>query len=122
VQPLEQHHAATAMLIMKEEENNLLVNLSKEDFTIFRKVFVENIMYTDIKVHFDLLKDFEARFKESKQESMKKFGTNVPIILGEGEEDIKMLTGMIVHTADFNGGAKMFDVSRVWSERVNVEF
>jgi cAMP-specific phosphodiesterase 4 len=33
-----------------------------------------------------------------------------------------MLTGMIVHTADFNGGAKVFEVSRVWSERVNVEF
>ena len=29
---------------------------------------------------------------------------------------------MIIHTADFNGGAKIFEVSRVWSERVNKEF
>jgi hypothetical protein len=29
---------------------------------------------------------------------------------------------MIVHTADFNGGAKEFDVARVWSEKVNLEF
>lgn len=41
---------------------------------------------------------------------------------GDGEDDIKLLTGMIVHTADFNGGAKQFEISRVWSERVNVEF
>lgn len=43
-----------------------MTSLSKEDFNFFRKVFIENIMYTDIKVHFDLLKDFEARVKESK--------------------------------------------------------
>lgn len=29
---------------------------------------------------------------------------------------------MIIHTADFIGAAKTFEVSRVWSERVNIEF
>lgn len=29
---------------------------------------------------------------------------------------------MIIHTADFNGGAKHFELSRTWSERVNKEF
>ena len=29
---------------------------------------------------------------------------------------------MIVHTADFNGGAKVFELSRIWSEKVNKEF
>jgi cAMP-specific phosphodiesterase 4 len=29
---------------------------------------------------------------------------------------------MIVHTADFNGGAKIFPISRTWSENVNIEF
>lgn len=29
---------------------------------------------------------------------------------------------MILHAADFTGGAKTFEVSRVWSERVNEEF
>jgi cAMP-specific phosphodiesterase 4 len=42
--------------------------------------------------------------------------------LGQGDDDVKLLTGMIVHTADFNGGAKVFEVSRIWSERVNIEF
>lgn len=38
----------------------------------------------------------------------------------EGEMDL--LTGMIIHTADFTGAAKPFKLSRVWSEKVNKEF
>ena len=29
---------------------------------------------------------------------------------------------MIIHSADFTGGAKPFEISREWSERVNKEF
>jgi hypothetical protein len=29
---------------------------------------------------------------------------------------------MIIHSADFIGGAKEFETSRIWSERVNKEF
>ena len=29
---------------------------------------------------------------------------------------------MIIHTADFGGAAKKFNVSRLWSEKVNKEF
>lgn len=72
---------------------------------------IDNILYTDIKVHFTLLKDFESRIKD---DVVKPFGT--------GDDDLKLLTGMIIHTADFNGGAKTFEVSRIWSERVNKEF
>jgi len=29
---------------------------------------------------------------------------------------------MVIHAADFTGGIKKFDISRQWSERVNLEF
>lgn len=29
---------------------------------------------------------------------------------------------MIVHTSDFSGAAKPFDLSRTWTEKVNMEF
>ncbi|CAK80218.1 unnamed protein product (macronuclear) [Paramecium tetraurelia] len=32
------------------------------------------------------------------------------------------MTGMIIHTSDFTGGAKPFNLSREWSTRVNMEF
>lgn len=53
------------------------------------------------------MKNFEARIKELN------FGT---------EDDIRLMTGMIIHTSDFTGGAKPFKLSREWSTRVNMEF
>lgn len=38
------------------------------------------------------------------------------------EGEIDLLTGMIIHTADFTGAAKPFSLSRQWSEKVNKEF
>ncbi|CAK91630.1 unnamed protein product (macronuclear) [Paramecium tetraurelia] len=109
--PLEQHHAATTIFMLKDPSLNFLNSLSKEQTQQFRRVLIDNILYTDIKVHFTLLKDFESRIKD---EVTKPFGT--------GDDDLKLLTGMIIHTADFNGGAKVFEISRIWSERVNKEF
>ena len=62
------------MFILKEKDCNFLSNLSKEDAVTFRRQFISNIMFTDIKVHFDLLKDFEARSKESGQDGVSLFG------------------------------------------------
>ena len=56
------------------------------DFRTFRKLFIQNILYTDIAEHFNLLKNFEA-------------------ITTINENEIKLLTGMIIHTSDFAGGA-----------------
>ncbi|CAD8156083.1 unnamed protein product [Paramecium octaurelia] len=109
--PLEQHHAATTIFMLKDSSLNFLSNLTKEQHQQFRRILIDNILYTDIKVHFTLLKDFESRIKD---DVTKPFGT--------GDDDLKLLTGMIIHTADFNGGAKVFDISRIWSERVNKEF
>lgn len=97
--------------MLKDPNQNFLCNIDKEHQLKFRRILIDNILYTDIKVHFALLKDFESRIKE---DNTKQFG--------EGDDDLKLLTGMIVHTADFNGGAKQFDVSRIWSEKVNKEF
>lgn len=63
--------------------------------------------------HFKLLKSVEARQKECLEEG-KHFGSS--------EEDMKLLGGMIMHTADFGGAAKKFAISKIWSERVNREF
>ncbi|CAD8126757.1 unnamed protein product [Paramecium sonneborni] len=109
--PLEQHHAATTIFMLKDQSLNFLSSLTKEQHQLFRRILIDNILYTDIKVHFTLLKDFESRIKE---DVAKPFGT--------GDDDLKLLTGMIIHTADFNGGAKVFEISRIWSERVNKEF
>jgi hypothetical protein len=47
---------------------------------------------------------------------------NFFIFQGKTKEDMHLFTGMIVHSADFTGSAKKFEISRVWSDRVNKEF
>ncbi|CAD8077401.1 unnamed protein product [Paramecium sonneborni] len=104
---LEQHHAATSIKLLCAPATNIIPNFTSAEFREFRKLFISNILYTDITEHFNLMKNFEARIKELN------FGT---------EEDIRLLTGMIIHTSDFTGGAKPFKLSREWSTRVNMEF
>lgn len=68
--------------------------LSHIDFRSFRKLFIQNILCTDIAEHFNLLKNFESMSN--------------PL----SEPDIKIVTGMIIHTADFAGGAHSFPISK----------
>lgn len=59
----------------------------------FRKAVISNILYTDIKEHFPLLKKFQAVLKGE---------------LPKNEEYVSLLSAMIVHTSDFGGSAKEF--------------
>jgi hypothetical protein len=47
-----------------------------EDKVSFRRIFVENILNTDIKVHFTLLKAFENRVQETTNTFEKIYGNN----------------------------------------------
>ncbi|CAD8145563.1 unnamed protein product [Paramecium pentaurelia] len=112
--PLENHHAAVTLRLLNQDKYNILTGLSVEDLQIFRQTLIENILFTDIKQHFGLIKDFEQRVKESKENQDKMFG--------KMDGDVKLFTGMIVHTSDFSGAAKVFELSKAWTEKVNMEF
>ena len=44
-------------------------------------------------------------------------------LLGEeNDEERYLMSGMLIHAADFSGNAKPFALSRRWSELVNKEF
>ncbi|CAD8159906.1 unnamed protein product [Paramecium pentaurelia] len=112
--PLENHHAAVTLRLLNQDNYNILSGLSVEDLSIFRQTLVENILFTDIKQHFGLIKDFEQRVKESKDNQDRMFG--------QMDGDVKLFTGMIIHTSDFSGAAKVFELSKAWTEKVNMEF
>lgn len=73
----------------------------------FRKGVIENILFTDIKEHFPLLNRFNDHVK-----SGKKFT----------QEEVPLISAMIVHSADFAGSVKSFDICKDWALRVNQEF
>ncbi|KAL4427525.1 hypothetical protein ABPG74_015228 [Tetrahymena malaccensis] len=112
---LEQHHLATTFKIMKQSlEYNILQNLEPAIYNQVRRSMISNILYTDIKQHFKLILDFETQWKN--YDDQQRASSNIP------DTEIDLLTGMIIHTADFTGAAKPFPLSRQWSEKVNREF
>lgn len=92
--------------ILRENGTNILCNFSDADFKAFRKQLIHNILSTDMQEHFKMLKEFESR--------METFG-NEP-------DDVQLLRGMITHTADFNGPARKWSQSKMWSEKINQEY
>lgn len=112
-QPLENFHASTTFEILRHSSTNILQSLSPEDYNEIRKDIISNILYTDIKEHFPLIKKFKSI--EAKFEGNKLTGELSP-------EETRTLTGMIVHTSDFGGSAKEFQICKEWSRRVNLQF
>jgi calcium/calmodulin-dependent 3',5'-cyclic nucleotide phosphodiesterase len=64
---------------------------------------IQFILSTDMSEHFKLVKEFETRYQERGE------------AFGQENEDVRLLCCMVIHTADFSGGAKEFKVSRRWS-------
>ena len=73
----------------------------------FRQQVIKNILFTEIKEHFPLLQKFNKLTKDE---------------IPSNDEYLQVLSSMIVHTADFGGSAKQFDLCKAWSLRVNLEF
>ena len=94
---------------MQTQEFHILNHLTDEDFKYLRRFVISNILNTDMKKHFQLLRDFEMNLKRHKED-------NVPLIRPDHEEnDKKMLTGVIVHSADLSSPTREFEISKSWS-------
>jgi hypothetical protein len=61
---LENHHAAAAWrLMLSDQRYSWLVNLDYAEYKRFRFLVVEAVLATDLKRHFDLLAEFNAKVK-----------------------------------------------------------
>ena len=62
---LENHHAAAAFtLLMSDPKYNFLCELEPVEFKRFRFLAIEAILATDLKRHFDLLSEFNAKVRK----------------------------------------------------------
>jgi hypothetical protein len=53
---LENHHVSTMFKILLKEKYNILSNLTNEEYNTIRKYSIVNILGTDMKKHFDIMK------------------------------------------------------------------
>ena len=60
---LENHHCSVTFKILSKKNSNILSGVSKEKYLIMRKNIISNILATDMKKHFDTLKNFDVKFQ-----------------------------------------------------------
>ena len=101
---LENHHAATAFKLLRDEEYNIFENLNFADYKSLRQKTISNILATDMKFHFQCMK----KFKEQADSGQK---------INQQE-----LSGLMVHLADLSSPTQSWEVAKTWSIRVCKEF
>ncbi|XP_048768882.2 cGMP-inhibited 3',5'-cyclic phosphodiesterase 3A-like isoform X2 [Ostrea edulis] len=111
---LENHHAAQAWsLFMKEPVlYNFLCGLEAAEFKRFRFLVIENILATDLKRHFEILAEFNAKVNDEDAVGLD----------WTSETDRLLMMQMVIKLADINGPAKRHELHVHWTERISEEF
>ncbi|RWS28465.1 cGMP-inhibited 3':5'-cyclic phosphodiesterase A-like protein [Leptotrombidium deliense] len=110
---LENHHAATAWsLFLSRPEYNWLRCLDKAEFKRFRFLVIELILATDLKRHFEILAEFNAKMNDDEASGIDWFA----------ETDRLLVIEMCIKLADINGPCKEHNIHIQWTHRIAEEF
>ncbi|XP_061081947.1 dual specificity calcium/calmodulin-dependent 3',5'-cyclic nucleotide phosphodiesterase 1A-like isoform X1 [Conger conger] len=101
---LENHHVSAAYRLMQEDDMNILVNLSKDDWRDLRALVVEMVMCTDMSCHFQQIKTMRSSLQEP-----------------DGIDKAKVLS-LMLHAADISHPAKSWDLHYRWTCSLMEEF
>ncbi|XP_003791507.1 calcium/calmodulin-dependent 3',5'-cyclic nucleotide phosphodiesterase 1A [Otolemur garnettii] len=101
---LENHHVSAAYRLMQEEEMNILINLSKDDWRDLRNLVIEMVLSTDMSGHFQQIKNIRNSLQQH-----------------EGIDRAKAMS-LILHAADISHPAKPWNLHYRWTMALMEEF
>ncbi|XP_057610690.1 dual specificity calcium/calmodulin-dependent 3',5'-cyclic nucleotide phosphodiesterase 1A isoform X4 [Chionomys nivalis] len=101
---LENHHVSAAYRLMQEEEMNIFVNLSKDDWRDLRNLVIEMVLSTDMSGHFQQIKNIRNSLQQP-----------------EGIDKAKTMS-LILHAADISHPAKTWKLHYRWTMALMEEF
>ncbi|XP_045513179.1 calcium/calmodulin-dependent 3',5'-cyclic nucleotide phosphodiesterase 1 isoform X1 [Pieris brassicae] len=102
---LENHHISAAFRLLKEEENNILLNLSRDEFREFRTLVIDMVLATDMSFHFQQLKNMRSL-----------------LTLAEPTVDKSKAVSLVLHCCDISHPAKRWDLHHRWTMSLLDEF
>ncbi|XP_038206253.1 calcium/calmodulin-dependent 3',5'-cyclic nucleotide phosphodiesterase 1 isoform X4 [Zerene cesonia] len=102
---LENHHISAAFRLMREEENNILLNLSRDEFREFRTLVIDMVLATDMSFHFQQLKNMRSLLS-----------------LAEPTVDKSKAVSLVLHCCDISHPAKRWDLHHRWTMSLLDEF
>ncbi|GAU97643.1 hypothetical protein RvY_08905-2 [Ramazzottius varieornatus] len=110
---LENHHSAEAWkLFHSKPEFNWLRNLEPAEFKRFRYLVIEAVLATDLKRHFEIIAEFNAKANDD----------DAPGMDWMNETDRLMALQMCIKLADINGPCKQKELHLQWTYRITEEF
>nr|XP_048281873.1 calcium/calmodulin-dependent 3',5'-cyclic nucleotide phosphodiesterase 1A isoform X4 [Myodes glareolus] len=101
---LENHHVSAAYRLLQEEEMNIFVNLSRDDWRELRNLVIEMVLSTDMSGHFQLIKTIRNNLQQP-----------------EGVDRAKTMS-LILHAADISHPAKTWKLHYRWTMSLMEEF
>ncbi|XP_026816412.1 calcium/calmodulin-dependent 3',5'-cyclic nucleotide phosphodiesterase 1-like isoform X2 [Rhopalosiphum maidis] len=102
---LENYHISSTFRILKDEDCNILQNLTKEEFREFRTLVIDMVLATDMSFHFQQLKTMKSLLASPE-----------PTI------DKSKAMSMVLHCADISHPAKEWDLHYRWTSQLLEEF
>ncbi|XP_046444586.1 calcium/calmodulin-dependent 3',5'-cyclic nucleotide phosphodiesterase 1-like isoform X7 [Daphnia pulex] len=101
----ENHHISAAFRLMREEDCNILVNLSREEFREFRSLVIDMVLATDMSCHFQQIKAAKGLL-------------TVP----ELSVDKSKILSLVLHCCDVAHPSKPWLLHRHWTDLLLEEF
>ncbi|CAL1294416.1 unnamed protein product [Larinioides sclopetarius] len=103
---LENYHVSQSFRLLRDDENSILSNLSKEEYREFRSLVIEMVLATDMSSHFQQIKTMKTLLCHSDFSSMDK---------------AKVLS-LMLHCCDISHPAKDWNLHFRWTQRLMEEF
>lgn len=102
---LENHHISSAFRVLKDEECNILQNLSRDEYRELRTLIIDMVLATDMSFHFQQLKNMKNL-----------------LTLAEPQVDKSKALSLVLHCCDISHPAKRWDIHHKWTMLLLEEF
>ncbi|KAI8125286.1 5'-cyclic nucleotide phosphodiesterase 1, Calcium/calmodulin-dependent 3' [Lucilia cuprina] len=102
---LENHHISAAFRLLKDDDCNVLSNLSREEYRELRTLIIDMVLSTDMSFHFQQLKNMKNL-----------------LTLNEATIDKSKALALVLHCCDISHPAKRWNLHHRWTMLLLEEF
>lgn len=102
---LENHHISAAFRVLKDDDCNILQNLSRDEYRELRTLIIDMVLATDMSFHFQQLKNMKNL-----------------LTLAEPQVDKSKALSLVLHCCDISHPAKKWDLHHKWTMLLLEEF
>ncbi|XP_025898604.1 calcium/calmodulin-dependent 3',5'-cyclic nucleotide phosphodiesterase 1B [Nothoprocta perdicaria] len=101
---LENHHISAVFRMMQDDELNIFVNLTKDEFAELRALVIEMVLATDMSCHFQQVKAMKTALQQLER------------------IDKSKVLSLLLHAADISHPTKQWAVHSRWTKALMEEF